>query len=148
MQSLHKFTLELVSLHSQWQNKPTCLEAGLVNQTLKEDVLSLINLKNHGKQLLHGHIQLTCKKYTKVPHSGKAVWTSEPCTLFRLQSVRRHAQSHIHEEATRQEIAAQLSANDGGISEAFQHCWEAEEKALVAAMSCVFSSKGRNTTYD
>ena len=47
-----------------------------------------------------------------------------------------------------QEIAAQLSANDGGISEAFQHCWEAEEKAIVAAMSCVFSSKGRNTTYD
>ena len=43
-----------------------------------------------------------CKKYTKVPHSGKAVWTSKPCTLFRLQSVRRHAQSDIHEEATRQ----------------------------------------------
>ena len=31
-----------------------------------------------------------------------------------------------------------MSANNGGISEAFQHCWEAEEKALVTAMSCVY----------
>ena len=44
----------------------------------------------------------------------------------------------IAEEATHQEIAAQLSANNGGISEAFKHCWEAEEKALVTAMSCVY----------
>ena len=33
----------------------TCLEAGLVNKTLKEDVWSLINLMNHGKQLLWPH---------------------------------------------------------------------------------------------
>ena len=81
---------------------------------------------------------LLCIQYNKVPRSGKPVWTHEPCTLFRLQSVRRHASSVMHNEAARQEIESQLANIDGGIAQAFEHCWEVEEKAVCAAISCVY----------
>ena len=104
VQSLHLKKLKLVSLHSEWQNKPTCLEAGLVNQTLKEYVWSLINLKNHGKQLIApwphtadmdlptslptiwlkvvdhpvpGMLCTLCKKYKKVPCIFKMIFLAK-----------------------------------------------------------------------
>ena len=80
-----------------------------------------------------------CQKYNKVPaRSGKAIWKKEPCTLFRLQSVHHHANGDMHQDATHQEINRQLSLSDGGISAAFQQCWQEEETAVCAAMSCVY----------
>ena len=44
----------------------------------------------------------------------------------------------MHNEAARQEIERQLANIDGGIAQAFEHCWEVEEKAVCAAISCVY----------
>ncbi len=84
-----------------------------------------------------GMMCLLCEKYSqnKPPPSGKRIWSVEPCTLFRLQSVHRHASSLVHKDAIRQEIDRQRSQSDGGVA---QHYWEAEEKAILAAMSCVY----------
>ena len=89
------------------------------------------NLRNPGKKLQtvlpsswlqllsspeDGMVCSLCTKYNKVPRSGKPIWTHEPCTLFRLQSVHRHSSSQMHCDAERQELDRQLSIHDGGIS--------------------------------
>ena len=85
-----------------------------------------------------GMFCLLCQKYNKVPRSGNAFWTNTPCTLIRSQSVQRHAKSSMHSEASQQEIERQLADIDGGVAGAFQRTWEAEEKAICAAISCVY----------
>ncbi len=89
---------------------------------------------------LEGMVCLLCQKHNKntTPRSGKPVWSVEPCTLFRLQSIHRHCSSNMHKDAVRQELDSQRSESDGGVAAAFQHVWEAEEKAVSAAMSCVY----------
>ena len=44
----------------------------------------------------------------------------------------------MHSEASQQEIERQLADIDGGVAGAFQHTWEAEEKAICAAIFCVY----------
>ena len=87
-----------------------------------------------------GMMCLLCNKYNKnkAPPSGKPIWLDEPCTLFRLQSVHRHAASNIHKDSIQQELAKQRSNEDGGIAMAFQNCWQAEESAISAAMACIY----------
>ena len=62
----------------------------------------------------------------------------EPCTLMRLQSVRRHAKSSMHEDAVCLEINRQYSCKDGGIAASFQHSWEVDEKAMCSNVLCLF----------
>ena len=109
VQSLHKFTLELVNLHSQcnlfggWAGEPNskrCLEPDKFKESWKAvapwphtaDMDLPTSLPTTRLKVVDhpvpGMLCTLCKQYTKVPHSGKAVWTSEPCTLFCLQSVR------------------------------------------------------------
>ena len=40
-----------------------------------------------------------CTKYGKVPRSGVPVWTKEPCVLLRHESITRHMNSNMHEDA-------------------------------------------------
>ena len=63
---------------------------------------------------------------------------------------RTAGKSSMHKDAVRLEINRQYSCKDGGIAASFQHSWEVEEKAIGAAMSCVyFLAKEENyTTYD
>jgi uncharacterized protein YsxB (DUF464 family) len=44
----------------------------------------------------------------------------------------------MHNNAVREEIERQLASIDGGIAQAFEHSWEVEEKAVCAAISCVY----------
>ena len=44
----------------------------------------------------------------------------------------------MHCEVVRQELDEQLSMHDGGISQAIEHSGEMEEKAVCAAMSCMY----------
>ena len=82
-----------------------------------------------------GMLCTSCRRYDKVPRSGKATWNKEPCTLMRLQSVRCHAKSSMHEDAVHLKINRQYSCKDAA---SFQHSWEVQEKAICAAMSCVY----------
>ena len=43
-----------------------------------------------------------------------------------------------HDDAVREELDRQCSESDGGVAKAFQHCWEAEENAICATMSCIY----------
>ncbi len=56
-----------------------------------------------------GMICLLCEKFSRQrPPPGKPVWSVEPYTLFRLQSVHRHANSNMHRDSIKHELDRQV----------------------------------------
>ena len=73
------------------------------------------------KLVEEGMMCLLCEKYNKnkLAPSGKQIWSVEPRTLFRLQSVHWHANSNMHNDVVRQELDRQCSESDVGVPKAF-----------------------------
>ena len=79
-----------------------------------------------------------CQSWNKKPHSGKAVWSTVPCTCMRSGSVVRHENSQQHIDAVKLQKQTVQSESDGGIVASFDQVWEAEIASLKSALMCLY----------
>ena len=67
-----------------------------------------------------------------------AVFNITPCISLRKYVLARHADSHMHKSAVRQEHERLASEQSGGIVQAFSEAASVERKSALGAMKCLY----------
>ena len=79
-----------------------------------------------------------CKRHrTKNKYNNTTVWSASPCICLQKDSVRRHASSVQHSNAEELE-KVRISAERGGICQAFENEISLQKQAVKGAMQCLY----------
>lgn len=80
-----------------------------------------------------------CKRFnTRNERNSAAVFNITPCISLRKDVLTRHADSHMHKSAVRQECERLASEQGGGIVQAFTEAASVERKAALGTMKCLY----------
>lgn len=80
-----------------------------------------------------------CKLHkSKGKYNHSSVWSENPCTYLRKDSVRRHNSSQQHKGAVEKQSLLEASSSDGGITQAFQRGLTLKKSAVKGAMQCLY----------
>lgn len=74
-----------------------------------------------------------CKTHT-VGVRGRTTWVTKPCIFYREDKIKAHMRSFSHKEASKLQAAAEDSARNGGVVQAFEKSISIEWKAFISAL--------------